>query len=191
MTELEIFALHGAYVSLLSLPYGETRARLQPTLATLRDEIAGAKGLSSEEVQNSYEALIAMSLEEKCALLDQPELREPAADRDIKVTIEGANVDQIRDGCMTVATAIRPLPRFASASQQPEQERARYKTKRAEQERNKKRSEILRRAFNRIRNDPTQKGMVDDLAKALGGSTQVTDELLAVAHQIIDALGEG
>lgn len=190
MTELEIFALHGAYVSLLSLPYGETRARLQPTLATLRDEIAGAKGLSSEEAQNSYETLIAMSLEEKCALLDQPELREPTHDRNIKVTIKGDNVDQIRDGCMTVATAIRPLPRFASPSQQPGYERTRYKARRSEQERNKERSGILRRAFKLIRHDPAQKSLVDNLAKALGGHTEITDELLATAHLIIDTHGQ-
>lgn len=98
-------------------------------------------------------------------------------ERDIRVAFEGDNLDQIRDGCMTVARAIRATPKSKLAEYRM--------TEREKMKRNRENREVLRRAFNLIRNDPAQKSVVNDLAKALGGDSALADDLLASAYQII------
>lgn len=48
-----------AYISLLRLPPGESRARLQSVLAALRDEIAFQEGRYGGDVQDEFEARVA------------------------------------------------------------------------------------------------------------------------------------
>lgn len=48
-------AIRRAYMTLLELPHGALRARLQSVLATLRDEIAAGCGDCPQDVQDSYE----------------------------------------------------------------------------------------------------------------------------------------
>lgn len=55
--KMERAILTEAYKSLLRLPQGESRARIQPALASLRDEIARIDGESAEAVQNKFEAI--------------------------------------------------------------------------------------------------------------------------------------
>lgn len=101
----------------------------------------------------------------------------------MKVIIEGDSLAQVRDGCMAVAHAIKPPPPSLSADYL----RRRYKKQRKESELNRTNRVIIKLAFDLIRCDPKQKKMVNALARALGGSAPVTDELLAAAHQIIAA----
>lgn len=57
-TEAQMRDLHlieGAYNSVLRLSHGAARARLQPVLARLRDEIALQRDMDSETVQNIFE----------------------------------------------------------------------------------------------------------------------------------------
>lgn len=51
-------ALRRAYITLLELPHAALRARMQPVLATLRDEIAVGAGLHAETIQNMYEDFV-------------------------------------------------------------------------------------------------------------------------------------
>ena len=55
MNDLQRF--QAAYVSLLQLPQGVTRFRLQHSLIILRDRIAVLSGMTEEEVQNLHEDL--------------------------------------------------------------------------------------------------------------------------------------
>jgi|SRR4051812_33572343 hypothetical protein len=102
----------------------------------------------------------------------------------MKIIIEG-NADQVKDGCATIARALR-----ASRSQAADYQRARVLKQRAAQKRNREQRAIIRRAFDLIRNDPTQKSTVNDLARALGGSAPVTDEIMISAKHVIAAHGE-
>lgn len=52
-------ALRRAYITLLELPHGGVRERIQSVLGTLLDEIAAGAGREPEEVQNNYEAFVA------------------------------------------------------------------------------------------------------------------------------------
>lgn len=70
MTESEMHSLRAAYVMLLMLPHDSVRLRLQPLLATLRDEIAAGSGQSSEEVQEYFEAIVSMSIIDKFNMLN-------------------------------------------------------------------------------------------------------------------------
>lgn len=53
--EMEIAILRGAYLELLGLPHAGLRARMQPVLAALCNEIAAMTNRTNEEVQNIYE----------------------------------------------------------------------------------------------------------------------------------------
>lgn len=55
----EMAAVRRAYITLLELPHGGLRARMQTVLATLRDEIAAAAGREPESVQDSYERWVS------------------------------------------------------------------------------------------------------------------------------------
>lgn len=52
-------AIRRAYLTLLELPHRELRQRLQPVLATLRDEIAAGANKEPQEIQDSYERFVA------------------------------------------------------------------------------------------------------------------------------------
>ncbi len=52
-------ALRRAYLTLIELPHGAVRARIQSALAVLRDEIAEGAGREPEDIQNSYERFAA------------------------------------------------------------------------------------------------------------------------------------
>lgn len=47
--------LRAAYIELLRLPMNDTRAKVQPALASLRDEIARLSGADPQDVQDSCE----------------------------------------------------------------------------------------------------------------------------------------
>lgn len=51
----EEYFLTAAYLTLLQLPHGACRARIQAILAGLRDEIASVSGRTPEDVQNEFE----------------------------------------------------------------------------------------------------------------------------------------
>lgn len=61
---MSLDTLRTAYHHLLGLPHDETRMRLQPVLAGLRDEIARLTGRASEEVQDEHEYMATLTLED-------------------------------------------------------------------------------------------------------------------------------
>lgn len=61
-----------AYLALLALPHGGVREQLQSAMATLRDYIAAAEGMESEEVQNECEALGRSMVPFSRPVADQP-----------------------------------------------------------------------------------------------------------------------
>jgi len=97
----------------------------------------------------------------------------------MRITIEAETATDIRTACMEIADALRTRP---GKHARPMSE----KVKRISAQRM-----ILRRAFDLIRYDPTQKKTVDWLAKGIGCTMPITLEMMDAARWIIANRAEG
>lgn len=91
----------------------------------------------------------------------------------MRVLVKGTE-DQIKSACAVIS---KP-----SARDRSELKRRRL----ADKERNKAESELMRKAFHLVRNDPQQRGLTNRLAKAIYGERS-TELVLAAERIVVDS----